>query len=188
MGIHKPTTGSIYFKGKNINDVMSFERVQQGISIKFQITSVYPNLTVRQNLHIPLRSKRNKGKNINSKIDDLLIQIGLDKIGDPLVGSLSHGQQQWLEIAMALGTYPELLLLDEPTAGMTPDETFQTADIIKRINQKSEVTIIVIEHDMEFVKYIDEKISVLHQGKLFFEGSLEEVQSHDKIKKIYLGT
>ncbi len=188
MGVHEPTGGEIFFKGKDITRLKPFERVRLGLSIKFQITSIFHNLTLRQNLHIPIRIGSMDADDIESQIDRLLSLTGLSQTGNPLAGTLSHGEQQWLEIGMALGTNPDLLLLDEPTAGMTLDETYQTAEIIKRINKDEGITIIVIEHDMGFVRYINEKISILHQGTIFFEGDLFAIQSNEEVKKIYLGS
>ena len=146
---------------------------------------VYQDLTVRHNMWIPMQ--RLYGRDIITiEIDKILNLLGLLEVSDQLVKNISHGQRQWLEIGMALSVKPNLLLLDEPTAGMSPEETQKTAQIVKDLNRDG-MTIIVIDHDMEFVRSLNSKITVLHLGKWFAEGNLAEIESNEEVRSIYLG-
>jgi ABC-type uncharacterized transport system ATPase subunit len=120
-------------------------------------------------------------------MEELLRVTRLDKVGDPEARVLPHGLKQWLEISMAMAMEPKLLLLDEPTAGMTREETRATADIVRQLNEEHAVTVVVIEHDMEFVGYVDRKVTVLHQGRVFFEGRLEAARQDSAVRRVYLG-
>ena len=157
-----------------------------GISIKFQTPSVYPDLTVFQNMVVALNRRRTAVDNVRQEILDRLDAVGLHGIENMAAGQISHGQRQWLEIGLALAVDPELLLLDEPNAGMTPDETARTAEIIRRLN-KDGMTIIVIAHDMEFVRMLEPRITVLHLGRVFTQGQLCEIERNEEVQQIYLG-
>jgi len=186
MGVYGPSSGKVYLNNKEITKLPTWKRARQGLSIKMQIPGVYGDLSLRDNIRIAVQKYCSKDE-IETEIDRLINVVGIEILGNPLVKYLSHGQQQWLEMAMSLGSKPELLLLDEPVAGMGPDETEFTAKIIKRLND-SGLTIIFIDHDMEFVRRIAEKVTVLHYGCLFAEGSLEEIEENEAVIKIYLGT
>lgn len=185
MGLYTPSAGSILFKGKNITHLQTWRRSSLGLSIKMQIPGVYGELLVRENIriagqyHIPLRE-------LEDEIERLLGLVGIAELGNVKVRNLSHGQQQWLEIAMALASKPELLLLDEPAAGMGPEEKEFTVGLVKSLN-KSGITILFIDHDMEFVRRMAEKVTVLHYGKSFAEGTLSEIETNEDVVKIYLG-
>jgi len=187
-GIHAPTAGSIMYGGGRIDGLRPFEVARRGISMKFQVPRTYLQLTVRQNLRIALQRTRLSRAGLRDRMRDLLHLVTLAEFEEAPAGLLPHGQKQWLEIGMAIAIGPRLLLLDEPTAGMTPDETRRTADIVKQINQQADMTVVVIEHDMDFVRYIDRRISVLHQGRVFFEGDLAAVSSDQGVREIYLGS
>lgn len=186
MGIYPPTEGTIYFKQQNITKLQSWKRSRLGLSVKMQIPGVYNELTMRDNIRIAAQNFVSSNK-INDEINRLIRLVGIEDLGDPLVSNLSHGQQQWLEIAMALASNPDILLLDEPAAGMGPEETKFTAEMIRKLN-KSGLTIIFIDHDIEFVRSIAQKVTVLHHGQLFAEGTIEEIESNQEVVRIYLGS
>ena len=185
MGTEQPTAGTIRFAGKVIDRWPTWRRARQGLSIKLQIPGVYTELTVRDNMrvaaqnHIPTRR-------VEVEVDRLLARVGLDQVGEELAKNLSHGQQQWLEIGMALSASPQLLLLDEPTAGMGPGETEETAKLVESLNAEG-MTIMVIEHDMAFVRRIAQKVTVLHLGRVYAEGTIAEIETHQGVTDIYLG-
>jgi branched-chain amino acid transport system ATP-binding protein len=185
MGTEQPTTGSIWFNGRTISRWPTWRRARAGLSIKMQIPGVYPELSVRDNMrvaaqhHIPV-------SRMEDEIDRLLAMVGLEGSGGEPVKDLSHGQQQGLEIGMALSADPALLLLDEPTAGMGPGETEETAQLVTSLNEQG-MTILVIEHDMAFVRRVARKITVLHLGRVFAEGSIAEIEANEAVTNIYLG-
>jgi ABC-type uncharacterized transport system ATPase subunit len=186
-GMHKADYGEIRFAGMRIDHLRPFEVVRLGICMKFQIISIFRELTVYQNVRIPIQRHYHDEVTRSARIDQLLELVGLVQQRDVSAGILSHGEQQWLEIGMAIGAEPRLLLLDEPTAGMTPVETRKTADIVRRLNRERGTTIIVVEHDMSFVSYIDQPVSVLHQGRIFFEGDIGSVRRNPEVARIYFG-
>ena len=185
--------GKVYFQGKNITNKSPYEIARMGIGRKFQNPNVYNELTVFENILLSLKgahgifaaitAKLTKKK--RDKIIDVLDIIGLLDYAAIPVASLSHGQKQWVEIGMVIAQDPTVVLLDEPTAGMTPEETHATGKIIKTLAQNHSV--VAIEHDMEFVKQIAERIIVLHQGEKLAEGSVQEVQNNPKVIEVYLG-
>jgi ABC-type uncharacterized transport system ATPase subunit len=189
-GLHRPDAGRIVFKGEDITNLQPFQRVRKGLCQKFQTTRIYRALTVAQNLmiaeRIPRWSWRKNGRGNNGILNWALPTLGLDLVGERPAGKLSHSHQQWLEICLALATEPNLLLLDEPTAGMTPEETELTAQFVVNLNQQG-LTVLVVEHDMAFVRYIAQGITVLHYGRIFAEGSLDEIESNQEVRRIYLG-
>lgn len=185
MGTERPTSGSIIYKGRDVTKLEAFARARLGLSVKFQNLRVFGELTVHQNMFPPLRRKYSPHE-IPDKIEELLERVRLPGIENELVRNLSHGQQQWLAIAMSLASEPELLLLDEPTAGLSQDETERTAAIIRETNARG-VTIVVIEHDMGFIRSLEARTSVLHYGKLFAQGSFDEIAANEDVRRIYLG-
>ena len=184
IGHHLPTGGSVELGAEDITSLPSFRRVRHGVSMKFQTTRVYNALSVAENMEIARRERFD--------LDDgdlghwALEMFGLGQYADRTAGSLTHVEKQWLEICLALATNPSVLLLDEPTVGMTLEETRQTADFVKRLNRIG-LTILVVEHDMEFVREIAKQVTVLHQGRVFAEGSLEWIEDQEDVRKIYLG-
>lgn len=183
-GRHTPSEGAITFKGRDITDALPHERIRQGMSIKFQDVSVYPELTVTENLQVPLQRDRERVS--EQRIDELLERISLQGKRTLIADELSHGEQQWLEIAMTISIDPDLLLLDEPTAGMTIEETDETVDLIQSLTAEG-MAVIVVEHDINFVRQIAEWITVLHNGKVFTEGTVEEIEADEDVQRIYLG-
>jgi ABC-type uncharacterized transport system ATPase subunit len=185
LGSYAPSEGRILFKGADITSLRPHLRVQRGMSIKFQVPGIFLELPVEQNLRIALQ-RVYRGAALDRELDRLLDLIEVRHQREQPAGNLSHGQQQWLEIAMAVALRPAMLLLDEPTAGMSPEETFKTGELVKRLNA-SGMTIIVIEHDMAFVRQIAQRVTVLHFGQVFDEGSLERIISNEDVVRIYLG-
>jgi branched-chain amino acid transport system ATP-binding protein len=185
IGTQEPSAGRIEFDGHDITRQRPFERVKRGMSIKMQTPSVFRDLPVRQNVHIALQSHVPPAR-LREEEDRLLELLSLTADQSKAAGELSHGQQQWLEIGMALASKPTLLLMDEPTAGMSPDETFRTGELIQRLNSEG-MTIVVVEHDMTFIRQIAKQVTVLHYGKVFAHGSIEEIIADPRVAEIYLG-
>ena len=185
MGFERPTTGTIAFDGATINRWPTWRRARQGLSIKMQIPGIYPELSVGDNMRVAAQYHV-RGLQMEEAIARLLARVGLGGMAHVLTKNLSHGEQQWLEIGMALSVNPKLLLLDEPTAGMGPGETEATAQLIESLNADG-VTILVIEHDMAFVRQIARTVTVMHLGQLFAEGTIAEIEAHQGVTDIYLG-
>jgi branched-chain amino acid transport system ATP-binding protein len=182
-GEHTPSDGSIHFLGRDMNRILPHERIRMGMSIKFQIPGVFADLTVRQHLQLGLH----RARTINlASLDELLHRFMLEQEASMLACNLSHGKKQWLEIAMAVSLGPKLLFLDEPVAGMSVEETHATGELIKRLRDAG-LTIMVVEHDMTFVKQVASRVSVLHGGRLFADGPLDEILGRDDVAEIYLG-
>lgn len=186
LGEFPPDEGKIFFSGEEITGLKSFERVRKGISVKFQVPGIFKELSARQNLEIAFQYHLH-GDSLSGTTRQMLEFANLSQDGDSPAGTLSHGQQQWLEIAMAVGVEPRLLLLDEPTAGMSPDETAKTGDMLHELNGRG-ITILAIEHDMAFVEQIAHRVTVLHFGSIFAEGSISEITAHKGVQEIYLGS
>ena len=185
MGFERPTTGTITFDGATIDRWPTWRRARQGLSIKMQIPGIYPELSVHDNMRVAAQYHISAGA-MEEAIERLLARVGLAGLGAMMAKNLSHGQQQWLEIGMALSVDPKLLLLDEPTAGMGPAETEATARLIESLNADG-VTIMVIEHDMTFVRQIARTVTVMHLGRVFAEGSIAEIEANQGVTDIYLG-
>jgi urea transport system ATP-binding protein len=192
-GKTKPTAGTIKFKTLELTSMIEYQITRAGVGRKFQNPSTYEDLTVLENLDISYPKKRDvlgslffkRTKEIQGKIDQVAEQIFLKDQLYTKAGLLSHGQKQWLEVGMLLMQDPELMLLDEPVAGMSPREREQTAELLNRISAGR--SLVVIEHDMAFVRLIARKVTVLHQGKLLAEGTMDEVQCDERVIEVYLG-
>jgi branched-chain amino acid transport system ATP-binding protein len=182
-GEHRPSEGSVHFLGRDMSHVLPHERIRMGMSIKFQIPGVFPDLTVRQHLQLGLHRARDDRP---ESLDSLLQRFMLEEEESVLACNLSHGKKQWLEIAMAVSLAPKLLFLDEPVAGMSVEETHATGELIMRLREAG-LTIMVVEHDMTFVKQIASRVTVLHGGRLFADGPLDEILARDDVAEIYLG-
>ncbi len=193
VGKSPVASGHVYYQGKEITNLSPHEIARLGIGRKFQNPNVYNELTVFENLVLALKGTHGILASIRSKLTPakkdkiyaVLEKTGLLNEAFCVVASLSHGQKQWVEIAMVLAQDPSIVLLDEPTAGMTAEETYQTGEIIKSLANYHSV--VVIEHDMDFVKQIAERIVVLHQGETLAEGSVAEIQTNAKVMEVYLG-
>jgi urea transport system ATP-binding protein len=191
-GAEMATDGGITFQSRNITDATPAERSRAGMSLKFQITSVLPNLSVYDNVLLALQAQdamvallfsRSRAR-LDERVMQMLSQFGLDARADDLAAELSHGQQQWLEIAMALAREPKLLLLDEPTAGMSPQERRATGDLLAPIKERC--SLLIVEHDLDFIKDICDTLTVLDQGLVIDSGPTRTVQNSDKVKEAYL--
>ena len=185
LGEHLPSGGQILYDGTDITRTKSYERIRRGISVKFQVPGIFKALKVRQNLQIALQDHLS-GHSLNGEIDRLLEFLKLADEQHQLAGALSHGQKQWLEIGMAISLKPKLLLLDEPTAGMTPDETHATGEMVQELNAQG-VSVLAVEHDMAFVRQIAQRVTVLHFGKVFAQGTIDEIVADERVAAIYLG-
>lgn len=185
MGFERPTSGSITFDGQPIDRWPTWRRARQGLSIKMQIPGIYPELSVRDNMRVAAQYHIGAG-DMDEAIERLLARVGLAGLTESLAKNLSHGEQQWLEIGMALSVNPKLLLLDEPAAGMGPGETEATAQIVSSLNADG-VTIMVIEHDMSFVRRIARKVTVMNLGRVYAEGTIAEIEANQGVTDIYLG-
>jgi branched-chain amino acid transport system ATP-binding protein len=196
-GFFPPTVGEIVFDGEVITKLPVAARVARGMARTFQITEIFPELTVRENVRIGAESAagmklalwRSKAAAtlVEARIDEVLGLTGLTTKGDRLVGELSHGDQRAAEIAMVLTLQPRLLLLDEPTAGMGEQETYQIAGLIRRLHRNSNYTIVLIEHDMRVVFNLADRITVLDQGKLLADGTPAEIAADPHVQAAYLG-
>ncbi len=192
-GKTKPTHGSITFKDLELTRMGEYEITRAGVGRKFQNPSVYEDLTVLENLEISYPEQRGvigslffkRTPQLRLRIDEVVDEVYLRDFVDTKAGLLSHGQKQWLEIGMLLMQDPELMLLDEPVAGMSAREREQTAELLKRIAPGR--CLMVIEHDMAFVKTIAHKVTVLHQGRMLAEGSMDEIQKDERVIDVYLG-
>ncbi len=187
--------GRLVFKGTDITRLPPHKICRLGMGRSFQRTNIFPRLTVFQNVQAALVSHRGESLSFFKPVErlfreetqDLLERVGLKNFAETLGGSLSYGFQKQLELGIALASNPELLLLDEPTAGMSARETHQTIDLIGRITREKGLTLLFTEHDMEVVFSISERIMVLHQGRLIAEGSPAEVRVNPEVQKVYLG-
>ena len=180
IGFHSPNSGTILYKDKNVEKLKLHERINLGMGVKFQAPSVFSELTVLENLFLA------NNREHSLKINDLLNNFALEKEKNNLAGDLSHGKKQWLDIALSTISKPDLVFLDEPTAGLSVDETRITGEIVKNLNKQG-ITFIVVGHDMDFVKQTASKVSLLHLGKMFIEGSVNQVLSDKGVNDIYLG-
>lgn len=185
VGTHEANSGHIVFQGADVTRQRPFQRVQQGMSIKMQAPSVFKELPVRQNIHIALQHHVGRAE-LRREEDRLLELLDLSADANKPAGELAHGQQQWLEIGMALALKPVLLLMDEPTAGLSPEETFKTGELIQRLNAEG-MTVLVVEHDMAFIRQIAQRVTVLHFGRVFAEGSIGDIIADPRVAEIYLG-
>lgn len=194
----KPTKGNVLYypkegKEMRLTGMKEYKIVQAGVGRKFQVPSVFVNLTVEENMILSLKGHkgifdsifRNPTKEEIDSIHEVLEKVGLLEDINTRAGALAHGKKQWLEIAMQIVQKPEIIMLDEPAAGMGKPETFRTGEILKQI--KKDCTIIVIEHDMDFVKQIADKVTVLHEGKVLMEGDINTVLADKTVQSVYLG-
>ncbi len=189
----KPTQGQVRFKGRNTRSLSEHKIARMGIGRKFQTPRIYLNLTPRENLELASNPNKNVFSTLfqppsvveKQRVYELLHIIGLMHKAEMQAEFLSHGEKQWLEIGMLIAQSPDLLLVDEPVAGLTDEETEKTGELLMSLAESH--SIIVIEHDMEFVRQIARKVTVLHQGSVLCEGNFDEVQNDPKVIEVYLG-
>jgi branched-chain amino acid transport system ATP-binding protein len=196
-GFHTPTGGRIVFDGVDVTHYAPYERVGLGMARTFQITEVFPELSVRDNLRIAVEvtqglrmrlfSTRRQAAHTNALIDELLDTGGLTENADRHVGELSHGDQRSTEIMMALALKPRILLLDEPAAGMGSQETYDTAVLIRKLHRTQKLTIVLVEHDMRVIFNLADRITVLTEGEVLDVGTPDEIAASEKVQVAYLG-
>jgi urea transport system ATP-binding protein len=182
MGLDRPNRGVIRFAGVDVTRLQPFQRARRGLSMKYQTTRVFQRLSVAQNLVVACGHAGLDGSLVQWALDYFELPTSLDRAAN----TLSYGEQHWLEMVLTLGTRPKLLLMDEPTAGMTPEETMRTAAFVQELKGRG-LTLIVVAHDMAFVREIAERVTVLHQGALFREGPLSAIEADPEVRRIYLG-
>ena len=185
IGVERPTAGQVFYKGRDVTKLPAFRRARLGLSVKFQNISAFGELTALQNLFVPLRRNHPKA-DIPARAAAVLARVGLAGVEDTPVRQLSHGQQQWLSIGLSIAAEPDLLLLDEPAAGLSSEETARTAELIRELN-RSGMTAVVIGHDMGFIRSLRARTSVLHYGRLFAQGAFDEIAANEDVRRIYLG-
>jgi branched-chain amino acid transport system ATP-binding protein len=194
-GVLRPTSGRILFKGEDITSLTCDRISRKGIARSYQITSILPNATTLENVRIAAQSRRHGWSmlthhaaydDIIAKAEAVLESVGLRRKAEELAANLSHGEQRNLEIGIALATEPELLCLDEPTAGMSTSETHETMELVRRIAKN--LTILIVEHDMQVVMELAQRITVLHYGEVLAEGTPDEIQQNPRVLEVYLKT
>jgi len=190
-------SGKIFFYNEEITHLPTHKRVKKGICRSFQIMNIFPKLSVFENLQIPVLSLLNQSlsffkplrrhTDVNERVEKLLNEIGLtDKKGLP-AGTLSHGDQRLLEIGLAMAPEPKLLFLDEPTAGMNPVERVRVLENIRRLSKEKQSTFVIVEHDMDIVFSLSDRIIVLHRGQILADGKPDEIKQNEDVRKVYLG-
>ncbi|HDM77646.1 MAG TPA: ABC transporter ATP-binding protein [Deltaproteobacteria bacterium] len=194
-GVYPPTSGAIRFQGRDITSLKLFKRSRIGIGRSFQITSIFPELTVRENVWLAVQSRGKKNfsmlrkatdmKKVEEKTAAILEEMQLKEFEGYKAGTIPYGSQRSLDMAIALATEPILLLLDEPTSGMTPEDTHKMIALIKKVSER--YTIILIEHHMNVVMSISDRITVLHQGRIIAEGNPEFIKENEEVRRAYLG-
>jgi len=190
-GAHFPDEGRIVFDGRDITTMRPADRSRLGLSLKFQIPAVLPELSVYDNLLLSVQAHesvwgllRSRSKHErHGEITDWLERFRLAGRADDLAGELSHGQQQWLEIAMSLIQRPKLLLLDEPTAGMSPEERRATGHLLTQV--RAHCTLVIVEHDLDFIKNLCDHLTVLDQGRVLDDGTVSQIQQSPKVQQVY---
>ena len=194
-GVLRPSSGRIFFNGEDITGLAPDRISQKGIARSYQITNILPNATTLENVRIAVQSRRHSWsmlrhhsayRDIMDKAEAVLESVGLRAKADELAATLSHGEQRNLEIGIALATEPQLLCLDEPTAGMSAAETHDTMELVRRIAKDH--TILIVEHDMQVVMALAQRITVLHYGDLLAEGTPAEIQQNPRVLEVYLKT
>ncbi|MBV9590240.1 MAG: ATP-binding cassette domain-containing protein [Hyphomicrobiales bacterium] len=179
-----PSQGQVLFRGHDISRAYAHQIARLGIGIKTQVPSVFDGLNVRENIWLAA-SRIGHRDEARRLVDEMLERIGLTKAASRMVGQLAHGQRQWVELGLVLATDPKLILLDEPAAGMTHDEVFKTAELVREINRTK--ALIVVEHDMQFIRMIATQVTVFNQGSVLLEDNVENIMRNPRVRDIYLG-
>ena len=179
-----PSHGRVLFRGQDISSAHAHEIARLGIGIKTQVPNVFDGLAVRENIWLAASRIHPKSK-ARIMTEEMLERLGLTSVADRLVGQLAHGQRQWVELGLVLSTDPDLILLDEPAAGMTHEEVQRTAELVREINRSK--ALIVVEHDMQFIRMIARKVTVFNQGSVLVEDQVENIMRNPLVRDIYLG-
>jgi branched-chain amino acid transport system ATP-binding protein len=192
-----PDSGKVFFYDEEITRLPIHKRVKKGICRSFQIMNIFPKLTVLENLQIPTLSLMNRclsfikpvdrHADVNERVEKLLAELGMTNKKDLLSGTLSHGDQRLLEIGLAMASEPKLLFLDEPTAGMNPVERVKVLENIRRLSHEKQSTFVIVEHDMDIVFSLSDRIIVLHRGQILADGKPEQIKQNEDVRKVYLG-
>jgi ABC-type uncharacterized transport system ATPase subunit len=180
----QPTSGTVLFRGDDISREPPHQIARRGIGIKTQVPSVFDGLSVRENLWLAA-ARAARGRQVRVLVESMLDRIGLGAIASRIVGQLAHGQRQWVELGVVLATDPDLVLLDEPAAGMTDQEVQRTVDLVREINKTK--ALIVVEHDMQFIRMIASKVTVFNQGAVLVEDDVEAIMHNPTVRDVYLG-
>jgi len=185
------------FEGKDITSLPIHKRVRLGVCRSFQVVDVFPELTVFENVEIPILAAQRRAwkmfglvtneRSVHEEVMEILTKVGLDANADLLANALSHGDQRLLEVAIALAARPKLLFLDEPTAGMNPIERKRILQGIRELSQEKKTTFVIVEHDMDIVFALSERIIVLHHGEVISDGTSEQTRTNDRVREVYLG-
>lgn len=195
-GVYPPTSGKVFFRDKEITHLSLHETSRLGITKTYQITHIFPNLTVFENVRIAAQSRvtsfnfwrsTHSLREVNERALEILEQVELVEKRNWPASTLSHGERRYLEIGIALATRPEILLLDEPTAGMSCAETNLCAELIQKLNKNLRLTIVLVEHDMTVVMGISDEVLVLNEGKVLAEGTPKQVSDNEEVQRVYLG-
>ena len=181
----RPTRGRILLEGQDIVGVQSFAIGRRGVGIKNQVPVVMNGLTTRENLWLAARTRHKGAAAIDAAIDAIAQRLDLGPLLGRFVGELAHGQRQWVEIAMVIVCEPTIVLLDEPAAGMSDEETTRTAELVLDLNKNA--TIVVVEHDMQFIRQIARTVTVFHQGRILVEDSFQSVVANPVVRDVYVG-
>ena len=180
----EPSHGQVLFRGHDISRAHAHQIARLGIGIKTQVPSVFDGLSVRDNIWLAA-SRLYSGERARRLVDEMLERIGLTHAADRVVGQLAHGQRQWVELGLVLSTDPQLILLDEPAAGMTHEEVQKTAELVREINRTK--ALIVVEHDMQFIRMIAKQVTVFNRGSVLVEDAVENILRNPLVRDIYLG-
>jgi branched-chain amino acid transport system ATP-binding protein len=196
-GLLAADSGEIWFQGREITNEPIHRRVKQGLGRSFQVVNVFGNLTLFENLAIPVLALRRRAKcmiksiarlkEVREDVEMVLTQVGLLDEAYMIARSLSHGDQRLLEVAIALAAKPRLLFLDEPTAGMNPVERSRILETIRQLSQTGKVTFVIVEHDMDIVFSLSDRVIALHRGKIIGDGSPEQIKMNPQVREVYLG-
>jgi len=192
-----PDSGKVFFNEEEITHLPIHKRVKKGICRSFQIMNIFPKLSVFENFQIPVFSLLNRSFrffkpvrshiDVNERVEKLLAELGMENKKDLPAGTLSHGDQRLLEIGLAMASEPKLLFLDEPTAGMNPLEQVKVLENIRRLSREKQSTFVIVEHDMDIVFSLSDRIIVLHRGQILADGIPEQIKQNEDVKKVYLG-
>lgn len=185
VGRYRPTTGRVRLGAEDITSRRMDQRAMRGIGIKLQVASIYADLPALENLWLAAYAEDRDVRSADRRALAVLDWLGLRDRAHTAAGELSHGEQQWLEIGMVVAAQPDVILLDEPTAGMTREETARTADLVRVLGEHASV--VVVEHDMDFVRRLESPVTMFHEGKVFAEGSIDALRSDDRVLDVYLG-
>ncbi|MBV8926437.1 MAG: ATP-binding cassette domain-containing protein [Bradyrhizobium sp.] len=179
-----PSHGQVLFRGRDISRAQAHQIARLGIGIKTQVPSVFDGLSVRENIHLAA-SRLHSLDRVRRVVDEMLERIGLTDAAHRVVGQLAHGQRQWVELGLVLSTDPELILLDEPAAGMTHEEVQRTAELVREISRTR--ALIVVEHDMQFIRMIAKQVTVFNRGSVLVEDAVENILRNPLVRDVYLG-